>query len=66
MDEIVLDQQPVALALDTVDAVILLGFIAEFAEIPQDAPPDLARMAEIGARHDIEFLPSVDAAPDSQ
>jgi len=31
-------------------------FIEEFAELPTDAPPDFGKMAEIAARHGIEFV----------
>jgi quercetin dioxygenase-like cupin family protein len=33
------------------------GFVEAFAQIPVDQPPDPAKMAEIGTRFGIEFLP---------
>jgi quercetin dioxygenase-like cupin family protein len=34
-------------------------FLAEFATLPPDAPPDFARMAAIAARHGLQFVQSV-------
>ena len=34
------------------------NFIEDFAQIPADGPPDLARMASIAARHGITFVAS--------
>ena len=31
-------------------------FIEEFATLPTDRPPDVVKMAEMGARHGLEFL----------
>jgi hypothetical protein len=32
-------------------------FIAEFAQIPVDLPPDIPRMIAIGQKYGIEFVP---------
>ena len=32
-------------------------FIEKFASLPTDQPPDMAKMAEIGAEHGLTFLP---------
>jgi uncharacterized RmlC-like cupin family protein len=38
-------------------------FLAEFATLPPDEPPDLQRMSEIAARHGLEFLPEIEPPP---
>ncbi|QDT11651.1 quercetin 2,3-dioxygenase [Stieleria marina] len=32
-------------------------FVSDFASLPTDQPPDMARMAQIGADHGVTFLP---------
>lgn len=42
------------------------NFVVEFAALPPDAPPDLQKMAEIAARHGIEFLPAIEPPADPE
>ncbi|MGB7345874.1 MAG: quercetin 2,3-dioxygenase [Pirellulaceae bacterium] len=34
-------------------------FIEKFASLPTDQPPDMAKMAQIGAEHGVTFLPPI-------